>query len=79
VLHLGKFEEVLRNICLCQLEYNHIYNKKIINMQSWFNISIHNLQKKPTKKPITKNLLPLDFKLHRNVHTFHVNTNGHLV
>jgi len=32
-------------------------------MQSWFNINIHNLQKKPTKKPITKNLLPLDFEI----------------
>jgi hypothetical protein len=29
---------------LCQPQYNHIYNKKIINIQCWCNINIQNLQ-----------------------------------
>jgi len=45
VLHLDNFKD-LRCICLCQPQYNHIYNNKIINIQSWSNINIYNLQKK---------------------------------
>jgi hypothetical protein len=35
----------LRTWSVCQPQYNHIYNKKIINIQCWFNINIQNLQK----------------------------------